>query len=84
MKWETPAFVEINMSAEIGAYQDDSGERDESPIAVPQDAPDPGALLHLSAQACNHKYNLTPADDRCVIEPGVTCNHCGYCLSHGH
>jgi threonine dehydrogenase-like Zn-dependent dehydrogenase len=22
--------------------------------------------------------------DACVIEPGVTCNHCGYCKSHGH
>ena len=20
----------------------------------------------------------------CVIEPSVTCNHCGYCLSYGH
>jgi hypothetical protein len=20
----------------------------------------------------------------CIIEPGVTCNHCGYCQSHGH
>jgi hypothetical protein len=28
MKWETPAFVEINMSAEIGGYQSDFGDRD--------------------------------------------------------
>jgi hypothetical protein len=20
----------------------------------------------------------------CIIEPTVTCNHCGYCQSHGH
>jgi hypothetical protein len=20
----------------------------------------------------------------CLIEPAVRCNHCGYCLSHGH
>ena len=46
-------------------------------------SPDPGALVHLSA-ASNYKYNLAPSDDRCVIEPGVQCNHCGYCLSHGH
>jgi len=32
MTWNKPELVEINMSAEIGAYQDDSGERDESPI----------------------------------------------------
>jgi len=23
-------------------------------------------------------------DGRCVIEPGVMCNHCGYCKSYGH
>jgi hypothetical protein len=32
MNWEKPEMVEVNMSAEIGAYQDDSGERDESPV----------------------------------------------------
>ena len=21
---------------------------------------------------------------RCIIEPGVACNHCGYCKSYGH
>lgn len=26
MSWETPSFVEINMSAEIGAYQGDSDD----------------------------------------------------------
>ena len=28
MKWETPTFVEINMSAEIGGYQSDFSDRD--------------------------------------------------------
>lgn len=23
-------------------------------------------------------------DSACLIEPGVTCNHCGYCQSYGH
>ena len=32
MKWETPAFVEINMSAEIGGYQTDFDD-DRDPIA---------------------------------------------------
>lgn len=26
MRWETPSFVEINMDAEIGGYQDDFGD----------------------------------------------------------
>jgi hypothetical protein len=24
------------------------------------------------------------ADGRCLIEPAVRCNHCGYCQSMGH
>lgn len=28
MKWETPAFIEINMSAEIGGYQNDFSDPD--------------------------------------------------------
>ena len=24
------------------------------------------------------------ADGACIIEPAVTCNHCGYCKSYGH
>jgi hypothetical protein len=36
MKWETPSFVEINMSAEIGGYQSDFGDRDPmDPVAAP-------------------------------------------------
>jgi hypothetical protein len=47
-------------------------------------APDPQAPMPQAPHASHYKYNLAPADDRCVIEPGVPCNHCGYCLSHGH
>ena len=40
MKWETPAFVEINMSAEIGGYQTDF-EDDHQPAGpgVPRTEP---------------------------------------------
>jgi hypothetical protein len=38
MEWTKPELVEINMSAEVGAYQDDSGERDESPIVQDESA----------------------------------------------
>jgi len=41
MKWETPAFVEINMSAEIGGYQTDFDD-DHQPAgpAVPRTEPE--------------------------------------------
>jgi len=31
-------------------------------------------------------FALAPGDPegRCIIEPGVACNHCGYCKSYGH
>ena len=36
MKWEPPTFVEINMSAEIGGYQNDFGDRDPVGPAAPR------------------------------------------------
>jgi hypothetical protein len=30
--WETPAFCEIKMDAEIGSYQEDGGDRGRLPI----------------------------------------------------
>jgi len=27
---------------------------------------------------------LVNVTDACVIEPATTCDHCGYCKSHGH
>jgi hypothetical protein len=38
MKWETPSFIEINMSAEIGGYQNDFGDRDPIGPAAPRSA----------------------------------------------
>jgi hypothetical protein len=36
MKWETPTFVEINMSAEIGGYQNDFDQQDPVAPAAPR------------------------------------------------
>ena len=49
MKWETPAFVEINMSAEIGGYQSDFGDRD------PQDPVVNGQVEGQSASATDRR-----------------------------
>jgi hypothetical protein len=34
--WETPSFIEINMSAEIGGYQSDFGDREPVGPAAPR------------------------------------------------
>ena len=39
----------------------------------------------LTAHASHYQYlTLVNVGDACVIEPAVSCNHCGYCKSHGH
>ena len=56
------------------------GERVEQPGA-------PSALPShpRSAHPSQHLYlTIVNAGDACVIEPAVTCDHCGYCRSHGH
>lgn len=37
MSWQTPAFEEINMSAEIGGYQGDYGDGNTPPVVTPAD-----------------------------------------------
>jgi hypothetical protein len=44
MQWETPSYVDLNMNAEIGAYQDDFGGADR------RRADDPSALHSGPAQ----------------------------------
>jgi predicted Zn-ribbon and HTH transcriptional regulator len=34
--------------------------------------------------ASHFRYALPGSGEACLIEPAVTCNHCGYCQSHGH
>ena len=45
---------------------------------------DPQQMIRLTPHPSNHQYALPPTDGPCLIEPGVSCNHCGYCQTHGH
>ena len=47
------------------------------------------APLHPRTLAPSHHVSHTllvvpGTDGPCIIEPAVTCNHCGYCKSYGH
>jgi hypothetical protein len=42
------------------------------------------APLPFSAHASHFRYTLPESGGPCFIEPEVSCNHCGYCQSHGH
>ena len=48
--------------------------------------PDPAGVspMLFHADPSHYRYALPGSDGPCLIEPGVQCNHCGYCESHGH
>jgi hypothetical protein len=46
-------------------------------------APPVRPLPHASHVRLNMVVPTAPGSP-CVIEPAVTCNNCGYCLSMGH
>jgi hypothetical protein len=48
--------------------------------------PDPAVIpLPSMREHASHGLFVIPAQgETCIIEPAVTCNHCGYCKSYGH
>ena len=44
------------------------------------------AAFPAAAPHASHAMYITLVNvgEACLIEPAVTCNHCGYCKSHGH
>ena len=50
----------------------------------PSVARETAQLLHVTTHPSAYQYALPPSDGPCLIEPGVACNHCGYCQTHGH
>ena len=46
----------------------------------------PYGVTAPAAHSSHALFTLAPGDPegRCIIEPGVACNHCGYCKSYGH
>ncbi len=60
-----------------------------TPGASVHGAPVHPARLHRApAHDFSHGLFVLPAgfdsEGPCIIEPSVTCNHCGYCKSYGH
>ena len=66
------ALIRESIARHLGGLDDPRGE----PVQQV-----PASFL---SHASHYRYNVPKSGDACVIEPGVTCNHCGYCESHGH
>ena len=52
--------------------------------AVSPEAPLRSDPVTFVTHASHFRYALPGSGEACLIEPAVTCNHCGYCQSHGH
>jgi hypothetical protein len=72
----------MNEDALRALVRDTIARLDARPGGAP--APDPSALLNSGPHPSHYRYDLTPSDGPCLIEPAVPCNHCGYCQTHGH
>ncbi len=49
--------------------------------------PPPEPVPAFRAQISHLRFTLAQGSDgdgACLIEPAVSCNHCGYCQSYGH
>jgi hypothetical protein len=57
-----------------------------SSAAPPLPAPSPVASAAVAAPIAVARFHVAraPGEVECVIEPAVTCNHCGHCLCYGH
>ena len=47
----------------------------------------PGVVTIMRRHSSHAMFALPEGSDTdgpCLIEPAVTCNHCGYCKSYGH
>jgi hypothetical protein len=50
----------------------------------PSPAPSHPRTLALPHHSSHVLFVLPESDGPCLIEPAVSCNHCGYCKSYGH
>lgn len=64
------AMIRDSVARHLGAVQ-------EPDCRAPQPLP-------FSAHASHFRYTLPASGGPCLIEPVVSCSHCGYCESHGH
>ena len=53
-------------------------------LGEPQHDPVQQVPVSFLSHASHYRYALPPSGGPCLIEPNVSCNHCGYCESHGH
>jgi hypothetical protein len=86
---ELRALIRDAVARHVGGTPSSSPVPRRPGLTAPEPGPGPRSL-HLEPRAfaahpSHYQYlALVNVGEACVIEPDVTCNHCGYCRSHGH
>jgi hypothetical protein len=55
-----------------------------APLSPPAPTLVPAAVAAAPIAVAQFHIARAPGEVECVIEPAVTCNHCGHCLCYGH
>ena len=50
----------------------------------PSSPPQPAPAAPVPISFARYPIARAADDVMCIIEPGVRCNHCGFCQCHGH
>lgn len=79
---ELRALVRSVVAARLG----DRARVGASAVSGPRlDASGPPSASSLTVHLSHGRFTLAAdPDGHCFIEPGVACNHCGFCQSYGH
>jgi hypothetical protein len=86
---ELRALIREAVARHVGGSPDASLESRGPGLIGPVAGPEPHARSVEPRAFVTHPSHyqylaLVNVGEACVIEPDVTCNHCGYCRSHGH
>ena len=80
---ELRALVRDAIARHLGPSATGRGGASGSGVGATPGSPTPLWRSHASfAQFLNIPADAEPGP--CIVEPGVACNHCGFCKSYGH
>jgi hypothetical protein len=82
---ELRALVRSVIAQRAGGALTAPGTAGAASLPVRQSADSLARHCQEATSHASHALFILPAPgDACIIEPAVTCNHCGYCKSYGH
>ena len=75
---ELRALIRAAVQRHLGAESSASAREPRGELR--RDASGPQTQISFA----QYRLDRAAGDTMCIIEPAVTCNHCGFCKCHGH